>query len=250
MRQLVQQFGAEIDLLVKSQPRTFDAGLVSAQIAAGTLSGAFTQAGFDLTPVLILALSDIEAALVQGQGKPELKKARDLFRQIRGPLIHGDPDVVIAANQDRYLKPGINVSEQAKPSQPSRRTRCAADLALRLLSPVDRQRFREEWAAELADLPRRDQAPHAFRLLSRSWYLRRELSDKPARNPRGVLLVVGVVIPGADALAALCGLNWPAAVVGVGWTLGLMWVVSRKERTQRLIALIREARGGKAAVRK
>jgi hypothetical protein len=129
-------------------------------------------------------------------------------------LVHWDVAAVDRNNLNRHLGMGVNAPEEVKPPQPSRRTRCAADLALRLLSPLDRQRFREEWAAEIADLPRRDQAPHAFRLLIRSWSLRRELGDKPARNPREVLLVVGVAIPGADALAALCGRNWPAAVVG------------------------------------
>ena len=133
---------------------------------------------------------------------------------------------------------------------PSRRARCATDLALRLLSPVHRQRYREEWAAELAALPRRDQAPYAFRLLSLAWSLRRELSGKPARNPRTGLVIVGVVIPSADAVAALCGLDWPAAVVGLGWMLGLAWVVSSKERTQHFIDLIREARNSKAPTRK
>src|SRR6266567_729839 len=71
---------------------------------------------------------------------------------------------------------------------------------------------RREWAAELAALPCRDQAPHAFRLLSHAWSLRQELNEKPPKNPRSVLIVVGVVVPGADALAAVCGLDWPAAV--------------------------------------
>lgn len=54
-------------------------------------------------------------------------------------------------------------------SQLGRRTRFAVDLALDPLFPVDRQRYREEWTAELGDLPRRDQAPYAFRLLSHAW---------------------------------------------------------------------------------
>jgi hypothetical protein len=134
-------------------------------------------------------------------------------------------------------------------SRLSRRTRFAVDLALRLLSPVDRQRYREEWAAELGDLPRRDQAPYAFRLLSHAWSLRRELSDKPPKNPRAGLVIVGVVIPSADGVAAFCGLDWPAAALGVTWVLSLLWVVSSKERTQHLIALIREARNSKAPSR-
>jgi hypothetical protein len=45
-------------------------------------------------------------------------------------------------------------------------------------------------------------------------------------------------------------LHWPAAVVGLGWMLGLMWVVSSKDRTQYLIELIREARSSKTPARK
>ena len=135
-------------------------------------------------------------------------------------------------------------------SRLSRRTRFAVDLALRLLSPVDRQRYREEWAAELGDLPRRDQAPYAFRLLSHAWSLRRELSDKPPKNPRAGLVIVGVVIPSADGVAAFCGLDWPAAALGVTWVLSVLWVVSSRDRTQHLIALIREARNSKAPSRK
>jgi hypothetical protein len=211
---LVQPLGEELGQVEKAHPRKFDAGVFSAQLAVRTLSSVFNEEGFSLTTKVILALREIEAALPQGQGKPPLDRARGLFRQIRGPLVHWDVAAVDRNNLNRHLGMGVNAPEEVKPPQPSRRTRCAADLALRLLSPLDRQRFREEWAAEIADLPRRDQAPHAFRLLIRSWSLRRELGDKPARNPREVLLVVGVAIPGADALAALCGRNWPAAVVG------------------------------------
>jgi hypothetical protein len=132
----------------------------------------------------------------------------------------------------------------------SRRTRCVADLALRMLPPVDRQRYREEFAGELADLPRRDQAPHALRLLSWAWSQRRELSGKPSRNPRAGLVVVGVVVPGADAVTALCGLDWPAATVAICWTLGLLWILSSKDRTQRLIDLTREARKSNSSTQK
>ena len=67
---------------------------------------------------------------------------------------------------------------------------------------MHRQRYREEWAAELADLPRPDQAPYAFRLLFQGWSLRRELNGKPSRALR-VTLAVMVVAPAIDVLAAL-----------------------------------------------
>jgi hypothetical protein len=168
-----------------------------------------------------------------------------------------DPNLVNAVGLLLVMAVLFSEGTQAQPEphaahrdRASRRARGAMDLALRLLSPVDRQRYREEWSAELADLPRRDQAPYAFRLLSRALILRRELSGKPARNPRSVLFIVGAVIPGTDAVAALCGLDWPAAVVGISWTAGLLWVISSNERTRRLIALIQEGRSGKVPTRK
>jgi hypothetical protein len=159
---------------------------------------------------------------------------------------------VVMANQrsftivsDSIVRKDTAKAPADRPKRLSRRTRCAADLALRLLSPADRQRYREEWAAELADLPRRDQAPYAFRLLSRAWWLRRELSGKPSRAPHVALAVV-VMAPGADVVAALVGLDWPAVVLGGGWMLGMAWVVSSKDRTHNLVSLIKSARSSKA----
>jgi hypothetical protein len=123
------------------------------------------------------------------------------------------------------------------------------DLTVRILPPKERQRYRVEFMAELAGLPRRDQAPHAFRLLIHGWSLRRSLNEKPSRAPT-VGLAVMIVVPGADALAAVCGLDWQATVLGVGWTVGLMWIVSSKERTRNLVTLIREARTNKATTQK
>jgi hypothetical protein len=64
------------------------------------------------------------------------------------------------------------------------------------------------------------------------------------------LVIVVVVVPSADAVAALCVLDWPAAVVGLGWMLGLMSVVSNKDRAQHLIDLVYEVRSSKAPTRK
>jgi hypothetical protein len=241
MRQLAEELSAELSVHLESHPRTFHAGLVAAQIAATTLSRAFTNDSLQLTPEVLAAIKDLEAALEPGQGTPELNRARDLFMRFRGPLLHFDYTQVSTANLNRHALWAAYGTTESNPAQLSRRTRCVTDLALRLLTPIDRQRYREEWSAELADLPRRDQAPYAFRLLLRSWSLRRELNQKPSRAPN-VGLVVMATVPGADALVALYGLDWPAAIVGVGWTVGLAWIVSSKERTQHLIRLIREFR--------
>lgn len=118
-----------------------------------------------------------------------------------------------------------------------------------LALPVDRQRYRKEWAGEIAALPRCDQAAFAYRLLSRAWSLRRELGDKSSRAPQ-VGLVVMVAIPGADVVAAVCGLGWPAAAVGISWGAGAAWTVSSRERTRNLISVIKAVRSSKAPERK
>jgi hypothetical protein len=121
----------------------------------------------------------------------------------------------------------------------SRRTRCITGLAVRLLPPTDRARYREEFAAELADLPRRDQAPHAFRLAFRAWSLRRSLTGKPSIRSTRVVIVVG---SGACGFAALAASGWPAAFLGSVLIIAGGWVVSSQDRTRRLASLIRAAR--------
>ncbi len=106
-----------------------------------------------------------------------------------------------------------------------------------------------EFRAELADLPRRDQAPHAFRLLIHGSVSAPVTESEPSRAPT-VGLAVMVIVPGADVLAAVCGLDWQATVLGVGWTVGLISIVSSKERTRNLVTLIREARTSKAPTQK
>ncbi|MBB5959278.1 hypothetical protein FHS29_005898 [Saccharothrix tamanrassetensis] len=48
-------------------------------------------------------------------------------------------------------------------------------LAVAVLPPSHQARYQEEFRAELADLPPSRRVPHALRLLSRSWTLRRAL---------------------------------------------------------------------------
>lgn len=54
------------------------------------------------------------------------------------------------------------------------------------------------------------------------------------------------MITGADAVAAVCGLGWPATAVGISWGVGVAWTVSDKQRTSNLIDLIKAIRSGKA----
>ena len=139
-----------------------------------------------------------------------------------------------------------NALHPTKPIRNSRITQCATDLALRFLPPADRHRYRAEWAAELTELPRRDQAPFACRLLTRAWSLRRELSDKPSRAPQ-LGLAAMVAIPGADAVAAVCGLGWPAAAVAMSWGAGVAWTISNRARTRNLISIVRALRSSNAS---
>jgi len=124
-------------------------------------------------------------------------------------------------------------------SSTSRRTKCAAGLAVRLLPPADRARYRQEFAAELADLPRCDQAPYAFRLVSRTWSLRRSLKDKPPVRSTKVVVVVGA---GACSAAGLASVGWPAAFLGSVVVIALAWTISSADRTRHLATLIRTAR--------
>ncbi|CCH33743.1 hypothetical protein ABZ816_21895 [Actinosynnema sp. NPDC047251] len=52
------------------------------------------------------------------------------------------------------------------------------DLAVAVLPPCHQARYHEEFRAELADLPPARRIPHAVRLLSRSWLLRRALQGE------------------------------------------------------------------------
>ena len=88
------------------------------------------------------------------------------------------------------------------------------------------------------------QVAHALGLLAYAWALRRVLREKPSRAPS-----IGLVIPGADAVAVACGLGWPAAAVGIVWSVGVAWTISSKEGTRNLIALIKATRSSKAPPR-
>jgi hypothetical protein len=246
IQQLASLLAAELDTLVKSRPRTFDAGLVAAHTAAESICKEL-EAGLDLSPERYSAMvSELDAMLAPDQGKPELNRARDLFNQLRPPRAPREMDFIQMISGSRQFGYGIGDPEQPVPGEsqspvPSRQTRYAADIALFLLSRRDRVRYCEEWWAEIAYLPRRRQARHALGLLCYAWALRRALSDKPSRAP-SVGLAIMVAIPGADAIAALFGLGWPAAAVGIGWGAGVAWTISDKERSRNLVSIIKAVR--------
>jgi hypothetical protein len=130
----------------------------------------------------------------------------------------------------------------------SRRTRSAANLAVHLLPPADRARYREEYAAELAALPRCDQAPYAFRLLSRSWSLRRSLTGRSTASATTLVITLAVTT-GAETVW-LPGLGWPAACLGTAVVLAVLWTVSSRDRARRLANLIRAFRSSQPTNRK
>ena len=127
----------------------------------------------------------------------------------------------------------------SEPSQVSRKTRCAVGFAVWLLPRADRARYRVEFAAELADTPRCDQASYAARQARRAWATRRSLKGMPSVWPTRVVVVFG---SGACSAAYLARLGWPAAFLGSVFTIALMWVISSHARTGRLASLIRAAR--------
>jgi hypothetical protein len=147
------------------------------------------------------------------------------------------------------------LERRAKPGQRprqltgvSRRARSATSVAVHLLPPADRERYREEFAAELADLPRCDQAPYAFRLVSRSWSLRRSLTGRSTARSTTILISL-VVTTGAETVW-LPRIGWPAAFLGAIVVLAAVWTVSSRDRARRLGNLIRAFRGSQPTNRK
>src|SRR5262249_31700431 len=112
-----------------------------------------------------------------------------------GDAVLGEIRLCIEAlRRDVCQVPLILMQEPAveRPADLSPRTLHLTRLAVRLLPPADRARYREEFAAELADLPRCDQAPHAVRLAFRAGHLRRSLTGKPSVRSTRVVMAVGV----------------------------------------------------------
>lgn len=130
----------------------------------------------------------------------------------------------------------------------SRRARSATSVAVHLLPPADRERYREEFAAELADLPRCDQAPYAFRLVTRSWSLRRSLTGRS--TARSTTIVISLVLTTGAETVWLPRLGWPAAFLGTAVVLAVVWTVSSRDRARRLANLIRAFRTGQQTDRK
>jgi membrane associated rhomboid family serine protease len=62
-------------------------------------------------------------------------------------------------------------------------------------------------------------------------------------------MVVAVVV-GAESLALLAGMGWPAAVLGCVIGIAVGWTICSPDRTRRLEALIRALRGGSDSERK
>lgn len=126
------------------------------------------------------------------------------------------------------------------PARVSRRAQLAAGIAVRLLPPAHRQRYREEFAAELAELPHRDQAPHAYWLMCNVWSSRRSLTGTTI-SFLSVRLVV-VVVPTAGGAVLMAQAGWPALALGGLVIFAVMWTVSSADRTQRLVSLISAVR--------
>jgi hypothetical protein len=158
---------------------------------------------------------------------PDIAAARRAAWEIRNLLIHG---------MTRYMQ---RSGPSVRPATLSRRTRCATRMAVRLLPPADRERYREEFASELADLPRIDQAPYAVRLVFRAWSQRRSLRGKASVRAG---TVIGMAA-GSGGLAWMAAVSWPAAVLGGTLIAAVLMTINSNERTRRLASLIRAARG-------
>jgi hypothetical protein len=225
------QLLAALDAFRARHPRSFHAGLVEARDAAVLLRRR-VAGGMPRCSAVIGTVARIERCIsdIDAQG----------FELVRLSVkrLHA---ICVGEAECYPIAPAMMTS----PVRVSHRTRCAAGLAVRLLPPADRQRYREEFAAELADLPRIDQAPYAFRLVGRAWSLRRSLTGRG--RPASALVIV-VASAGGSAYAAV--IDWPAAVLGCAVIAAVMGAISSPDRTRRLASLIRAARSHPSEPRK
>ena len=151
----------------------------------------------------------------------------------------------------RMLLPGLSFRKQCLHAlyglgnltdfRASGRTRAAVWLAVQLLPAEHRARYREEYAAELADIDRRGQGAYGCRLVTRSWAQRRALRGKARQS---TTISVAVTAPSAGIAAALITAVATGttaiffaimAFAGIGFT---GWILISPERTARAVDLI------------
>ena len=174
-----------------------------------------------------------------------LDEARRLLKRLR-TVVAWQPDAITLTVPVGPVG-AVRVVLAGRRATVSRRTRYATGIAIRLLPPADRARYRQEFAAELADLPRIDQGPYAFRLVTRAWWLRRELKGKKTSASAGVTTLV---LATGGSIAFQIAIGWPAAILGGVAIFALMWTINSADRTKRLATLIRSARGGSGSKQK
>ncbi|MFI9814662.1 hypothetical protein [Saccharothrix variisporea] len=134
---------------------------------------------------------DLEAVLGGDLGRIlDRKLAHDLALELRRALERdGDPRLGEVYERVRWLEFAVERNVLATASfkpmaaaariirlelEPQQDHRLLS-VAVAVLPHDHRARYHEEFRAELADLPRSHRLPHALRLLSRSWTLRRAL---------------------------------------------------------------------------
>jgi hypothetical protein len=164
----------------------------------------------------------------------------DLKREWKAASPPAEPDAV----------PSAAVQAQPPTPTPVRRVPAAAGIAARILPPEHRARYREEWAAELADIARPDQPAYAFRLVTRSWAQRRALTSKPNRSTTVSLRITGPAVGVAAAFVTAVTTGTTAIFFGIMTIAGLGfagWVLISPARTAHLIEIITAARGGTTA---
>jgi hypothetical protein len=222
------QLYAALDQLSRSRPRSFDAALVGAQAQVEDLRKHFLYG----EPPSLSFILDKSVEIMEMVDRAEPRSAAALDH------VHRCLDALRAIMVDVPCVP-VQRAAAERASDVSRRTLHTTRLAVRLLPPADRARYREEFAAELADLPRCDQAPHAVRLVFRAWSLRRSLAGKVSIRSIRVVIAVGLGSGGATALSTL---GWPTTVLGTVVIMAFMWTISSPARTRHLTSLIRAAR--------
>jgi len=161
-------------------------------------------------------------------------------------------EALVLLSRIEMLLPGLILNQKlrelefSRKAQLSRRTRSAVRLALLLLPCPDRERYGQEYASELAELPQRGQARHVIRLVSRSWSLRRALKGADRRSMT-VVVSVGAAPMGIAGGVIMATVGIPTVII-VGMLIFLAfgltgWVLCSSDRTDRLANLISAARG-------
>lgn len=128
--------------------------------------------GGDLGRILDRKLAhDLALELRRALERADDPRLREVYERVRWLEVAVERNVLATASFTPMAAAARIVRLELEPRPDSR----LLSAAVAVLPHTHRARYHEEFLAELADLPRSRRVPHALRLLSRSWTLRRAL---------------------------------------------------------------------------